>query len=146
MEDSTNGTAGSGTSATDEPLPPPGILELDHVYRALAHPRRRYLCYTLLENTEWSVTALATKIAAWEHGVSEDAVTERDRERVLVSLYHAHIPKLVDDDIVDFDDATETIRPAGNAEQVLAALEAMGGSLDSRQESHARGEIDDEGC
>lgn len=27
------------------------ILELDHVYEALGHPRRRYLCYTLFEDT-----------------------------------------------------------------------------------------------
>lgn len=33
-------------------LPPPSILEIDPVYEALGHPRRRYLCYTLLEDTE----------------------------------------------------------------------------------------------
>ena len=129
---------------TGDSLPPPGILELDHVYQALAHPRRRYLCYTLLEDDEWFLTELAGKIAAWERDASEDAVDECDRERVLVSLYHAHVPKLVDDDIVVFDDTSETIRSAENAEQVLAALEAMGESLDGRRESHARGDTDDE--
>lgn len=119
------------------------VLELDHVYEALGHSRRRYLCYTLLEDTRWTLTDLATKIAAWEQDVPEHAVTEDQRERVYVSLYHAHVPKLVDEGIITFDPATERITAAGNAEQVLAALEGMGASLDSTQESHARGAMDD---
>ena len=131
MNDNREGDDSSAADLTgptvDDQLPPPGILELDHVYRALAHPRRRYLCYTLLEEASWSLPDLATKVAAWENEVSEDAVTESQRRRVLVSLYHAHVPKLVDDEIIYFDEATETIRPAGNAAQVLSVLEAMGG-------------------
>jgi len=127
------------------PAPPPeGILELDHVYEALDHPRRRYLCYTLLEDTEWSLTDLATKVVAWENDVSEQAVTDRQRERMYVSLYHAHVPKLVDDGIVSFDASAETIAAAENAEQVLQALSGMGATLNSGQESHARGEMDDD--
>ncbi|MFC4988055.1 DUF7344 domain-containing protein [Saliphagus infecundisoli] len=67
----------------------PDHLEIDHVYEALGHPRRRYLCYTLLEDAEWSLPGLATKIAAWEDGVSTDAVTDARRDQVYVSLYHA---------------------------------------------------------
>jgi len=121
---------------------PPAVLELDHVYDALAHSRRRYLCYTLLEDTEWSLTELARKIAAWEYEVAEQAVTDRQRSEVYVALYHAHVPKLVEDGVVTFDETTETITAADNAEQVLAALEGMGASLDSNQESHARSEIE----
>ncbi|MCU4754108.1 hypothetical protein OB919_19345 [Halobacteria archaeon AArc-curdl1] len=119
------------------------VLELDHVYEALGHPRRRYLCYTLLENTEWSTTELSTKIAAWEREVPDHKVTDDQRERVYVSLYHTHIPKLVDEGILSFDDASETITPASNAEQVLGALEGMGATLDSEQEQHAREQIND---
>lgn len=125
-------------------LPPQEILELDHVYKALGHSRRRYLCYSLLEDTQWSMTDLATKIAAWENDIPEHAVTEHQRERVHVSLYHAHVPKLVDEGVITFDDVNETITPAENADQVLAALEGMGASLDSKQETHARGDMDDQ--
>ncbi|TYL36190.1 hypothetical protein CV102_23935 [Natronococcus pandeyae] len=128
----------------EERLPPQEILELDHVYEALDHPRRRYLCYTLLEDTRWTLTDLATKLAAWENDISEHAVTSDQRERVYVSLYHAHVPKLVDESIITFDDVTETITTAENAAQVLAALEGMGASLDSNQETHARSDMDDE--
>lgn len=134
---------GSRISSTEKHAVPQGILELDHIYEALGHPRRRYLCYTLLESTEWSTTELSTKIAAWERDVPDHAVTDDQRERVYVSLCHAHIPKLVDEGILSYDDASETITPAGNAEQVLAALEGVGAALDSEQESHARGEMND---
>ncbi|GAB3670011.1 DUF7344 domain-containing protein [Halopiger thermotolerans] len=133
--DSASPLAGEG------PLPQ-AVLELDHVYEALGHPRRRYLCYTLLETTEWTLTDLATKIAAWENDIPDHEVTTLQRERVYVSLYHAHVPKLVDEGVITFDDATETITPAENAAQVLLALEGVGASLDSNQEAHARSDMD----
>ncbi len=123
---------------------PSDVLEIDPAYEALGHPRRRYLCYTLLEDTEWSLTELATKIAAWENDIPENEVSDRKREAVSVSLYHAHIPKLVDEGVVAFDDARETIRPAEHAEQVLTALEGIGASLDANQEAHARSEMHDQ--
>lgn len=135
---------GSESPPTGELSPPQEILVLDHVYEALGHPRRRYLCYTLLEDTKWALTDLATKIAAWENDISEHAVTNHQRERVYVSLYHAHVPKLVDEGVITFDHVTEMITPAENAEQVLAALKGMGASLDSDQETHARGDMDDQ--
>lgn len=122
---------------------PTTVLDLDHVYESLAHPRRRYLCYTLLEDTEWSLTDLATKVAAWENEVPEHAVSDDQRDKVYVSLYHVHVPKLVDLGVLSFDEWTETVTPAENAEQVLTALQAMGASLDQRQESHARSKMDD---
>lgn len=117
----------------------PTILELDHVFEALAHPRRRYLLYTLVEEPEWSLDDLAAKIAAWEQDVPREALRAEDIDRVFIELYHSHIPQLVEDDIVAFDEATRTIRPAANAEQVLNILETAGGSTDSAQEHHARG-------
>lgn len=127
----------------DVTAPPLEILELDHVFEALSHPRRRYLCYSLLEDTEWTLDELARKIAAWENDIPEHEVTNHQQEEVYISLYHAHIPKLVDEGVLTFDDATETVTTAENAEQVLNALEGMGASLDSKQESHARGDVDE---
>lgn len=136
-----------GPTPTDSPPdvngPPVGVLSIDHVYTALAHPRRRYLCYTLHEATEWTLSELATKIAAWEHDVPEHAVSERQREDVYVSLFHAHVPKLVDEGVITYDPDAETIRAGEHAEQVLAALNGMGASLDAAQETHARQEIDE---
>lgn len=121
----------------------PGVLELDHVFEALAHPRRRYLLYTLDKAAEWSLRELAAKVASWEQDVEIETLTDDEVERVYVSLYHNHVPKLVEDGIVEFVEANETIRPAVNAEQVLAVLHDAGGSSDREQEDHARSERDE---
>jgi predicted transcriptional regulator len=132
-----------GATLGSEPALAEGVLDLQYVFEALAHPRRRYLIYTLLEKDAWSLTELSEKIAAWEYDVHADAVTETDRDNVYVSLWHAHVPRLEDDDIVEFDSEDETIEKGPNAEQVLALLEHAGASLDSAHEEHARHENDD---
>ena len=119
------------------------VLALDHVFEALAHARRRYVCYSLLEDAQQSLTELATAIAAWENDVPEGAVTRRQRERVYVSLYHAHVPELVDIGVVSFDAASEKITPAENAERVTAALIGIGAALEGPQSADKNGETDD---
>lgn len=131
------------SGSTDRPIVPAGVLELDHVYEALGHSRRRYLCYTLLEDTEWSLDDLASKIAAWESDVPAGAVPEDEKRNVYISLYHAHVPKLVEDSIVTFDEDSRTISMGPNAIQVLQALHGMGASVDAGQETHARSELDE---
>lgn len=140
---SPDASADPEASTGETPSIPPGVLELDTVYETLGHPRRRYLCYTLLEDREWTLREVARKVAAWEHDVSEDEVPNRESERAHVSLYHAHVPKLVDEGVVEFDATTETIRAGENAEQVLAALEGVGASVDADQERHAGREMDE---
>ena len=125
--------------------PPADILELEFVYEALAHPRRRYLCYSLLSSSRWTLTDLATKLVAWERDIPEKGVAEVDRNEMYVSLYHAHVPKLVELDIVEYDTGGEELITAGaNAPQVLAALEGAGASIDAFQETHARSDYEQE--
>ncbi|MFC7137966.1 hypothetical protein ACFQRB_18990 [Halobaculum litoreum] len=66
-----------------------------------------------------------------------ETVDAETTERVYVSLYHNHVPKLVSDGIIVFSEAEETIEPAPNAEDVLAVLDQIGGYEDARQEDHA---------
>lgn len=140
--DSESSSSGTGRPTSDsdaKPSPvPEEVLELDSVYDVLAHPRRRYLCYGLLSESERSLTDLARKIAAWEDDVPESAVSDDRRDRVYLALYHTHVPKLVEKGVVSFDSDDGTISTAENARQVLSVLEGVGASLDSAQESHAR--------
>ncbi len=115
----------------------PAVLELDHVFSVLSHPRRRYLMYALAENPEWTLTELATKLTAWETDVDEAAVGPHARDQTYVTLYHTHVPKLVDEGVVEFDSETETIARADHADQVFAVLAGAGSSLDFAQERHA---------
>ena len=120
------------------------VLELQPVFEAISHPRRRYLVYTLAEETEWSLDDLAIKLAAWETDTVEANIATLTRQEMYTSLYHSHVPKLVDLDVIEFDDDAETVTPGPHAVQVLAALEGAGGSLDNRQETHALSEFDRE--
>lgn len=119
--------------------PPKDVLEIEYLFEALAHPRRRYLLYSLLSSTRWTLQEVATKLVAWEQDISEDAVADFDRDEMFVSLHHAHVPKLVEHDILEYQNGEQSIIRAGrNAVQVLAALEGIGASVDAAQETHAR--------
>ncbi|SEH14717.1 hypothetical protein SAMN04487967_1734 [Natronorubrum sediminis] len=120
-----------------EPVFPDRLLEMDTEFLVLSHPRRRYLLYTLAERPQWSLRELATKLAAWELDVPEETITVDERNKVYVSLMHAHVPKLVDHDVVDFDRERETISKGEYADQILKSLAGFGASTDSDQESHA---------
>ena len=115
------------------------VLELDEVFTALDHSRRRYLLYTLVnERSEQTLSELATNIVAWERDKPIDEVTDEERRRVHVSLYHSHIPKLADLSILEYRESEDVIVRARNTEQVKGVLDGAGAELDSRQEDHAQ--------
>ncbi|KZN23527.1 hypothetical protein A4G99_11505 [Haladaptatus sp. R4] len=116
---------------------------MDHVFQALAESRRRYLVYTLKSQTEWELAEIAVKVTSWETDIPEVDLPEEEIERTYASLYHAHVPKLVEEGVLAFDKPNEVIRPGPNAEQVIAALSGAGASLDAGQEAHARRDMDD---
>lgn len=130
-------TDGSGASNPGEPL------ELDTLLESLEHPRRRYLLYALSERSSLTLSELAAMIASWEAGIPPEDVDERDRDRAFIALYHAHVPKLEREGVVDFDGVTEVVTLGPNGPQVLNALDAIGGSRDTSLEEHARDTIDD---
>lgn len=123
----------------------PSVLDLDEVFAALGHPRRRYLLYTLVNggNAE-TLRGLATKIAAWEQDKPTSEVTDEERRRVQISLVHSHIPKLEDLGVLDFREREDRIVQARNTQQVQAVLNGAGAELDSRQETHAKHRDTDE--
>lgn len=109
----------------------PTVLKLSYVYETLAHARRRYLCYEFLDRREWTLWELASRVAALERDVPEHAITTDQREQVYRSLYHVHVPKLIDEKVVAYDDLTDTVTLAERAETVLMALEAVRDALDA---------------
>ena len=142
-EEDPNETTDEPTEAKDTVGDPDGtpdpILELDEVFVALVHPRRRYLLYALVNgSTEAPLSDLAADIAAWELDKPASEVTAAEQRDVHISLYHSHVPRLASLGIVDYHEAENVIVRAVNTAQVQAVLEGAGAELDSRQESHAR--------
>jgi hypothetical protein len=110
------------TPPRGERATPPAELELDQIFDSLAHVRRRYLLYTLLDDGEESLWERASKIAAWEEDVAENSLSEEAIEQVYLMLYHAHVPKLVGYEIIEFDAEDESIRSSTNTDRVLSVL------------------------
>jgi len=54
------------------------VLERDRIYEALAHERRRYLCYLLCDRSELQVDDAVSAIADWE---SDDGAAADDGNR-----------------------------------------------------------------
>jgi len=116
--------------------------EFENVYEALNHPRRRYICYALRADTDWSLRELATKVAAWEGDIPASAVTDQQREEMYQSLYQTHVPNLADKGVVTLDKTTEPVRPGKKSERAQDVLDNRGTNYDFNQEVHARSEID----
>jgi len=73
----------------------------DTYLQLVADRRRRHLLQTLREEDTASVDDLAGKLAS-DGGASP--------ERVAVDLHHNHLPKLADEEIVEYDSRSNTVR------------------------------------
>jgi DNA-binding transcriptional ArsR family regulator len=82
----------------------------DELFQVLSNSRRRHIIYYLSqEGHELSLKTLATKIAAVESGVPESTITSEERQRVYISLYQTHLPKLEETNIVTYDEDERTV-------------------------------------
>ncbi|GAA0196514.1 hypothetical protein ACFFQF_32930 [Haladaptatus pallidirubidus] len=76
---------------------------LDRVYDALTDRRRRYILHCLKRSrTPMALADIADSIVRWETN-EEPVDVPAERERIYVSLYHYHVPKLADANLVSFD-------------------------------------------
>lgn len=77
----------------------------DELFQILSNNRRRYVIYYLHEAGEsMSLKNLARKIAAAEAEVPESEIDADERQRVYISLYQTHLPKLEEAGIVVYDE------------------------------------------
>lgn len=60
---------------------------------------------------------IAEEIAAWENDIPVDQLRSSQRQRVYISLYQSHLPKLADYDVIEYNQARGIVRPT-----VLTAL------------------------
>ena len=82
----------------------PGTVQLTESdrHRLLLAERRRVVLDVLSERlTPMSVDKPADAVEAKETGT--DASVEQSVHRVRVSLHHAHLPKMADMDVIDYD-------------------------------------------
>lgn len=87
-------------------------------YQILRNRRRRYTLYCLkTSETPMAVADLADEIVRWETDASPPAVQDV-REQVYISLYHCHLPKLAEADLVSFDSDRKLVDLRDTAEDL----------------------------
>ncbi len=120
-EDATaSGHGGVEVDATD-----PDVL-----FSVLADARRRCVLYCLhTYDTPMSLPDIADEVACWERNTDLSEVSPEVVKRIYMSLYHTHVPLLVDAGIVTYDQDSDclTLRPA--FEHVEPHLQAIDESL-----------------
>ncbi|MBV0902850.1 DUF7344 domain-containing protein [Haloarcula salina] len=98
-------------------------LSADRIHDLLAAGRRRYTLYCLyMYANPIRLSDVAGQIVEWEYDAPAD---ERLDERLAIytSLYHIHVPKLAEADVVAYDRSDELIELGPNAEQIRPYLE-----------------------
>ena len=84
---------------------------MDAIFKALSNERRHRLISILLEReVSMSVADLARELAVREGSGGRPGRLEERAKRIYVSLYHWHVPKLADLDVVVYDDDRMTVR------------------------------------
>lgn len=102
---------------------PSGPVSIDAVFELLSHRRRR-ICLQCLQTHEQALPLadLADEVAVREHETSLDEISAEAVKQIYMSLYHAHIPKLADHGVISYEQATDTVAVADEAEHVLSYL------------------------
>lgn len=91
--------------------------ERDELFEALTdRHRRRVLDVLRTAGQPLTLTALAEELALR----TEDEASDDRTERLRVSLYHRHLPKLADTGLVEFDVDRKTVALAGSVPETVA--------------------------
>lgn len=95
---------------------------LSRILRSLPDPHRRYLIYHLQEEDPSNLDKAARFVAACDQGVNPEDISSKTHDRLKAELYHTHLPKLADLNIIDNDDRSGAIRfrdPPGGLDDFL---------------------------
>ncbi|UPV73240.1 hypothetical protein M0R89_11865 [Halorussus limi] len=96
------------------------INDVSAAFDLLRDARRRGVIYTVKRNGRTSVSELARRIAAWQ---TADGDESPDPATVETSLAHAHLPKLVDAGVVEYDREAGTVELAETTDGLDPFLE-----------------------
>ncbi|QSW98989.1 DUF7344 domain-containing protein [Haloterrigena alkaliphila] len=114
-----------GISGDDER----GELDPDDIYHLLQTSRRRHvLRYLRGADDPVTLREVAERIAAWEHDTTVENLSSSQRQRVYISLYQSHLPKLDTRGIIHYDKDRGTIESTPLAAQFDPYLSGLEGA------------------
>lgn len=100
-----------------------GRSPVDRILISLQEVHRRYLLYHLHEEGASDLETAARRVAARDRGCDPGDIPAALHERFKTELYHNHLPKLADLNIIDYDERTGAIRlrnPPDKLDEFLA--------------------------
>lgn len=102
-------------------------LSRDDIFEVLSNRRRRYTLHYLKGNGDAATLGgVAEQVAAWENETAVEDVTADQRKRVYTSLQQFHLPKLDDQDVVEFDERSGRIELTAAADDLDVYVEVVG--------------------
>ncbi|MFD1562227.1 hypothetical protein ACFR99_01410 [Haloarchaeobius amylolyticus] len=112
------------SSRASETIDRASTLSLDEIYHLLQTQRRRdVLRYLQTADGRVRLRELAEQVAAWEQETTIDELRSDERQRVYISLYQSHLPKLDNHGVVDYDKDRGWVEPTPRAERLYPYLE-----------------------
>jgi DNA-binding transcriptional ArsR family regulator len=110
-------------------------LSDDEIFYILSNQRRRYVLYYLKQHSgPVELMEVVDQMAAWEEGVSVDAVPEQAQKRAYVALYQTHIPKLEEAGLVEYDSDSGILSLSDTSRDLDRYIGTNGESDDAREE------------
>ena len=94
------------------------MSEVDAVLKALANKRRRLAVYCLSEHRTLALADLAEQVVEHE-GRSVQTVSARYTTEVYFSLYHTHVPKLVEAGLASYSQDHDLVSSTEQLEPLL---------------------------
>ena len=86
---------------------------VDEAMQALAHHRRRLAIAVVREHDEAvSLPDVADEVAVREHGRPLQELSAETVAETYISLYHDHLPRLVDLGLLAYDQERDLVKPA----------------------------------
>lgn len=101
-----------------------------YIFDILSNTRRR-IFLTLLDshNQAPAIADMAKDIAKYEHEEPIGKITDETIRRIHISLYHCHIPKLEDADVITYDQDRNTVAFTERGERFYAHAQHLTNQL-----------------
>lgn len=99
-------------------------VDLDSLFAVFADPDRRFVL-ACLDEQSYALTLrdLATRLVRWKNGGNVADVSAEEFEISYLLLYHRHVPRLVDANVVEYDPDRNLVRLPESGDEPLVTVE-----------------------
>lgn len=115
-----------------------GPPTIDEVFDVLSDSRRRTALEVLIAHeVPLALADLADEVAVREHDARITDISEETVRDVYLSLYHKHVPKLREADVVRYHQERDLVALSDHADHVEGFMDELGPRLDDRNGTDA---------